>query len=145
MSTPSTTMIEVEQSTAALLQTLKEKASARGLSLDELLQPLAEATFGGQAEEALSTRGNENGLVEHDTQARVGSTPSDQLATIHPNQLWLQAHRDDYRGEWVVLYQGELVAHGTDGVAAVDTARSQGIPEPFIAFIPAEDHPFAGF
>lgn len=145
MSTPSTTMIEVEQSTAALLQTLKEKANAQGLSLDALLQPLAEAASGEQAEGAPSAHHNENGLVEHDAQVRAGSAQLDQLPTLHPNQLWLQAHRNAYRGQWVVLYQGELVAHGTDGVAAVETARSQNISEPFVAFIPTEDNPFAGF
>lgn len=124
----STTMIEIEQSTAMLLQTLKERATAQGLSLDAMLRPLAEAAFGRQAEETSSPHHKENGLV-----------------SLHPNQLWLRAHRNDYRGQWVVLYQGDLVAHGTDGIAAAEMARSQEIPEPFIAFIPAEDNPFAGF
>lgn len=145
MSTPSTTMIEVEQSTAALLQTLKEQASAQGLSLDALLRPLAEAASSEQAEETSSPHQKENDLVEHNAEVATGSPQPSNLAALHPNQLWLQANRDDYRGQWVVLYQGNLIAHGTDGVAAVETARSQGIPEPFIAFIPAEDNPFAGF
>jgi len=144
MSTPNTTTIEVEQSTAVLLQTLKEKASAQGLSLDALLRPLVEATSDEEAEES-SAHHNENGLAEPGAEARTSRLQPGRLTTLHPNQLWLQAHRDDYRGQWVVLYQGELVAHGTDGVIAVETARSQGIPEPFVAFIPAEDNPFAGF
>lgn len=63
----------------------------------------------------------------------------------HPNQRWLQLHRDAYRGQWVVLYQGKLVTHGNDGEALVKAARAQGVAEPFLAFIPAEDLPFAGF
>jgi len=145
MSTPTTTTIEVEQSTAALLQTLKEQATAQGLSLDALLRPLTETASGRPAEATLSTRDKENGLVEHNPEVMAGSLQTGRLATLHANQLWLQAHRNNYRGQWVVLYQGELVAQGTDGVAAVGAARLQGIPEPFIAFIPAEDNPFAGF
>lgn len=93
----------------------------------------------------LESRLKANGLVEHDSEVvRDGEQPVGQ-ATPHPNQLWLQANRDNYRGQWVVLYNGELVAHGTNGIASVEMARSKGIPEPFIAFIPAEDRPFAGF
>lgn len=91
----------------------------------------------------LETRLKENGIVEHDSEV-VAEGAAIHIAP-HPNQLWLQANRDNYRGQWVVLYNGELVAHGTDGIAAVQTARSKGIPEPFIAFIPMEDRPFAGF
>ncbi|MGH9752757.1 MAG: DUF5678 domain-containing protein [Blastocatellia bacterium] len=93
--------------------------------------------------ELLETRLKENGLVEHDSEVMADSARG--RVAPHPNQLWLQANRDNYRGQWVVLYNGELVAHGTDGIAAVETARSKGIPEPFTAFIPMEDKPFAGF
>ena len=141
----SITMIEVEPSAAALLQMLKQKAAAQGLTLEALLRPLAETAPDSPAEETSSSRQNKNGLFEHDAEAKVDSLRPSKFATLHPNQLWLRTHRNDYRGQWVVLYQGELVAHGTDGVAAVETARSQQIPEPFIAFIPAEDNPFAGF
>jgi hypothetical protein len=93
----------------------------------------------------LSFRLEENGGGENGGEAMGDSPQSGVLASLHPNQLWLQANRDNYREQWVVLYNGELVAHGTDGIAAVETARAKGIPEPFVAFIPAEDLPFAGF
>jgi hypothetical protein len=128
MSTPQTKTIEVDSNAAVLLQFLEEKAAAQGLSLEELLRPLAESLPDSPAETSSSPEHNER-----------------DLALLHPNQHWLQTNRDAYRGQWVVLYQGELVAHGIDGEVALETARSQGIPEPFIAFIPAEDHPFAGF
>jgi hypothetical protein len=86
-----------------------------------------------------------NGVVEYGVEVVEDSPQPETLVALHPNQLWLRANRDDYRGQWVVLYNGELVAHGTDGIAAVDAARLKGIPEPFVAFIPAEDRPFAGF
>jgi Family of unknown function (DUF5678) len=74
-----------------------------------------------------------------------GSNGSSANASLHPNQRWLQSNREDYRGQWVVLYQGNLVAHGDDGEAVTKTARAQGVTEPFLAFIPTEDLPFAGF
>lgn len=52
MSTSTMVMIEVEPSTAALLQKLKEKATAQGVSLDALLRPLAEETNSAPAEAA---------------------------------------------------------------------------------------------
>lgn len=75
----------------------------------------------------------------------VDDLNQERLDLLHPNQRWLQSHRNDYRGQWVVLYQGNLVAHGDDGEAITKTARAQGITEPFLAFIPTEDLPFAGF
>lgn len=127
MNTPTATFIEVEPNAAVLLQRLQQQAAAQGLSLEALLRPLAEP--------ASSASGN------------LGEAASLEpvIDALHPNQGWLQANRSAYRDQWVVLYQGELIAHGTDGAAVVETARAQGIPEPFIAFIPAEDLPFAGF
>lgn len=71
-----------------------------------------------------------------------GSSANDSL---HPNQRWLQLHQEGYRGQWIVLSQGKLIAHGDEGEAVIKTARAQGVTEPFLAFIPAEDLPFAGF
>ena len=48
------TMIEVDISTAAILQTLKAKAATLGMSLDALLKPLTEEKNGtAQATDAL--------------------------------------------------------------------------------------------
>lgn len=93
----------------------------------------------------LASRLEENGVVKYSAEGLADRPQPETPVALHPNQLWLQANRDDYRGQWVVLYNGELVAHGTDGIAAVGAARAKGIPEPFVAFIPAEDRPFAGF
>jgi len=48
MSEPTVT-IQVDPSTAALLQALKEKAAAQGVSLDTLLRPLIEGENGTAA------------------------------------------------------------------------------------------------
>ena len=73
----------------------------------------------------------------------------DQQATVRmqltQNQLWVQANRENYRGEWVVLKDGELIGHSKDGIELARAVRSQGVKSPFIAFIPEEDLPWAGF
>lgn len=111
-------------------QKLARKAAAEGVGMEQfavdVLRRVAEMTT----------------LNELFAEGLNGSSANDSL---HPNQHWLQLHRDDYRGQWVVLYQGKLIMHGSDGEALVKAARAQGVAEPFLAFIPAEDLPFAGF
>lgn len=64
---------------------------------------------------------------------------------LHPNQRWLQLNQKDYSGQWVVLDQGNLVAHGNDGEVVTKAACAQELAELFLAFIPLDDLPFAGF
>lgn len=40
------------------------------------------------------------------------SGPYDQVNTLSANQPWLDAHKEEHRGEWVALYCGELLATG---------------------------------
>lgn len=111
-------------------QKLARKAAAEGMAMEQfavdVLRRVAEMT---SVQELFADELN-------------GASTS---GSLHPNQHWLQLHRDDYRGQWVVLYQGTLIAHGNDGEAVTKEARAQGITEPFLAFIPSEDLPFAGF
>ena len=112
-----------------LEQALARKAAAQGVEVEQFAMDVLKRVAELPTVSALFDDGlNQNGLD-----------------LLHPNQRWLQSHRDDYRGQWVVLYQGNLVAHGADGETVTKTARAQGITEPFLAFIPAEDLPFAGF
>jgi len=111
-------------------QKLARKAAAEGVGMEQfavdVLRRVAEMTT----------------LNELFAEGLNGSSANDSL---HPNQRWLQLHRDDYRGQWVVLCQGKLIAHGNDGESLIKEARAQGITEPFLAFVPSEDLPFAGF
>lgn len=111
-------------------QKLAHKAAAEGIGTEQfavnVLRRVAEMTT----------------LNELFAEGLNGSAANDSL---HPNQRWLELHREDYRGQWVVLEQGKLIAHSNDGEAIIKTARAQGVTEPFLAFIPTEDLPFAGF
>lgn len=57
---------------------------------------------------------------------------------------WLQTHRDEYRGHWVVLDNDRLVGHSAnpdDIDAVVEQARAEGVRSPFIKLIPLDDEP----
>jgi len=63
-----------------------------------------------------------------------------------PNYQWLEDHKDEFRGQWVALYNGELIAHGADGVEVVKAVNQTDVKTPLIHFIePADAPPFAGF
>ncbi|MCI0663452.1 MAG: DUF5678 domain-containing protein [Acidobacteria bacterium] len=63
-----------------------------------------------------------------------------------PNRRWMEEHAEDYRGQWVALTNGQLIAHGADGIAVAKAADDSGAPIPLLVFIPPADAlPFAGF
>ncbi|MBS1809071.1 MAG: hypothetical protein JST84_12985 [Acidobacteria bacterium] len=111
-------------------QKLAHKAAAKGMGIEQfavdVLRRVAEMTT----------------VNELFAEGLNGSSTND---SPHPNQRWLQLHREGYRGQWVVLDEGNLISHGDDGEAVIKTARARGVTEPFLAFIPTEDLPFAGF
>ncbi len=57
---------------------------------------------------------------------------------------WLLQHRDEYRGQWVVLGNGILIGHTADKrevAAIVDSARAQGIRAPYAKFVSDDSEP----
>jgi hypothetical protein len=69
-----------------------------------------------------------------------------ELPDPRPNDQWLKDHKEEYRGQWVALHNGQLIAHGTDGEAVVKTVHQTNVKMPLILFIePADALPFAGF
>ena len=56
------------------------------------------------------------------------------------NMEWLRQHRNEYRGEWVALHKGRLIAHSKDGAELDKAIDAQGIEVPFMERIPEEDH-----
>lgn len=59
---------------------------------------------------------------------------------------WLSLHKDEYRGEWVVIECTEVIARGKDGVAVYKAARDAGIAVPFLVHIPEKDpDPWGGW
>lgn len=52
------------------------------------------------------------------------------------NNKWLEANADNYRGQWVALKNGVLIAHSLDGKAFVKAMKDSGVVCPFLLHIP---------
>lgn len=63
-------------------------------------------------------------------------------ASRHERELsWLAAHRDQLRtfaGEWIVMWDDEIIAHGRDPLEAVRQARTRGIKNPLVYRVEGE-------
>jgi predicted DNA-binding antitoxin AbrB/MazE fold protein len=57
---------------------------------------------------------------------------------------WVLQHRDEYRGQWVVLDGDRLVGHAATSdelTPFVEQARAEGVRSPYIKLIPLDDEP----
>jgi len=57
---------------------------------------------------------------------------------------WLEQHRQEYVGKWVVLADDRLIGFGDDPRPIVREARKQGVKAPFVEFIRDDSEPFMG-
>src|SRR5829696_4874590 len=62
----------------------------------------------------------------------------------HQERVWIDAHRDEYLGQWVALQGDRLVAHGTDAKAVYDEARNLGIASPYLEQVAPKEAAFIG-
>jgi hypothetical protein len=58
---------------------------------------------------------------------------------------WIDEHREEYDGQFVLLEGGELIAHGTDAKALYAEARARGIETPFVERVKSKVLPFGGW
>lgn len=59
---------------------------------------------------------------------------------------WLRLHRDDYRGQWVVLDGDRLIGHAATAdelTPFVEQARAEGVRAPFVEFIRVDSEPIS--
>lgn len=77
--------------------------------------------------------------------------PSEGTTLAQPRDLareeqWIDAHRDEYLGEWVVVEGDRLIVHGHDARTVYNAARDAGIEVPFLVRVkPANELPFGGW
>jgi hypothetical protein len=64
--------------------------------------------------------------------------------THEGERAWINAHRDEYLGQWVALDGDHLVAHGTDAKKVYDEAREQGITAPYLEQVSPKQDAFMG-
>ncbi|NOT64141.1 MAG: hypothetical protein HOP19_28330 [Acidobacteria bacterium] len=80
-----------------------------------------------------------SGFAPHITN---GHSPKLEWPDPAPNDSWLALHADEYRGQWVALYQGKLIAHGNDSAALAQAVKASGAAIPLVVFIePVTDAP----
>lgn len=58
---------------------------------------------------------------------------------------WIEDHKEEYDGKFVVLDGDKLVACGTDSKTVYDEARAKGYKSPFLKRIKAKTLPFGGW
>lgn len=78
----------------------------------------------------------------------AGQPPATQLPLVAgptPEQEWLQLHRDEYAGQWVVLDGHRLIAAGPDGKSLFRIAKEAGVKSPFLVFLEKDPLPFGGW
>jgi predicted DNA-binding antitoxin AbrB/MazE fold protein len=57
---------------------------------------------------------------------------------------WVLKHRDEYRGQWVVLDGDRLIGHtpnSAEATALLKQARAEGVRSPYVKLIPLDDEP----
>jgi predicted Zn-dependent protease len=64
--------------------------------------------------------------------------------TNEQERAWINAHRDEYLGQWVALDGDHLVAHGTDAKNVYDEAREQGITAPYLVHVTPKVEAYVG-
>ena len=56
---------------------------------------------------------------------------------------WLKSNRQNYVGQWVALFGGNLVVAGDDARTVLENARAKGIERLLLVHVQA-DEPFSG-
>ncbi len=58
---------------------------------------------------------------------------------------WIDEHKEEFDGQFVVLDGDQLIAHGTDSKTVYDEARAKGYNSPFLKRVKAKVLPFGGW
>ncbi len=58
---------------------------------------------------------------------------------------WIEEHKEEFDGKFIVLDGDKLVAHGSDSKTVYDEARAKGYQSPFLTRVKAKTLPFGGW
>ncbi|CAN5467013.1 hypothetical protein BH10ACI1_BH10ACI1_35290 [soil metagenome] len=56
---------------------------------------------------------------------------------------WLKSNRQNFIGQWIALFAGELLASGSEAKTVLQEARAKGFARPLLVHIQT-DEPFSG-
>jgi hypothetical protein len=71
----------------------------------------------------------------------LSASPGGTSTSQEINDQWLAANADKYRGQWVALKDGILIAHSSDGQAFVNAVQDAGVVCPLVLLIPPAQDP----
>jgi hypothetical protein len=64
--------------------------------------------------------------------------------TNERERAWINAHRDEYLGQWVALDGDDLIAHGTDARSVYEEALARGISAPYLVHVMPKVEAYVG-
>jgi len=76
--------------------------------------------------------------IDRDLQAASAYNPR------HREQAWIEQHRNEYLGQWVVVEGDRLIASGINAREVADAARAAGIHTPYIVRVEREVEAYTG-
>lgn len=109
---------------------LEIEAGRSGVSPDEFVRIVLE--------EKLNLKSERRGLPPFESKIIAADVP---VRDFSRERGWLEKHRDEYDGQWVVLDGDRLVAAGLDGQEVVKKARELGTNGAYIVFVEGSDQP----
>lgn len=69
-------------------------------------------------------------------------TVEQQIERFRKAMKWIDEHRAEYVGQWVVLVGDQLISHGFDGRQVGAEAKAAGIETPFMVLVREEPEAF---
>lgn len=109
-------------SIAIINEILEKSAELTSEERRELMRLLQEQELEKQAEERAKKR-----------------KPSDKKGFVHPNTIWMKENSHKYKGLYVALYEGELIATGKTIKEADLAAKAKGYPKTLLHRILRDD------
>lgn len=74
----------------------------------------------------------------------TGETVEEQVARFRKAMKWIDEHRAECLGQWVVLVGDQLISHGFDGHKVDEEARAAGIEVPFLVQVVEKPEAYCG-
>jgi hypothetical protein len=134
-----------------LANSLTKQAASQNMNVEQFvldtLRIVAEfSNTNGHSAEAESIGNNESGLTTKDDKKPVPQVRRSTRGSVSldKEQQWIRQHKEEYRGQWVVLDGDRLVGHAATAKAVtafVEQARAEGSRSPFVKLIPLDDEP----
>ena len=99
-------------------------------------------------EDAAKLRNYLNAQVQQDEAVEEARALARAASTrdLSAEYRWIEAHREEYAGQWVALKGDQLISHGPNGVEVIQAARDAGFRDAFIKLVlPAEQTKYTVF